>query len=78
MSAEFCAIFIVVMTEINVETKTCEACGKEFSCGASSERCWCFEIDLSKETLAILQEDFKNCLCPDCLRKENQPQTNIN
>ena len=48
-------------------TKTCEACGIEFSCGAQSENCWCFEIDLNKNALAKLNEDFKNCLCKDCL-----------
>jgi hypothetical protein len=60
------------------ETKTCEACGTDFSCGANSEKCWCFEIDLSAENLARLQKDFKNCLCQDCLEKENQPRNNTN
>jgi hypothetical protein len=60
------------------ETKTCEACGKEFSCGAASEKCWCFEIDLNKETSAKLQKDFRSCLCENCLKKENQPRTNTN
>ena len=47
--------------------KTCESCGKDFSCGANTGKCWCFEVDLSRETLAKLQEDFKSCLCEDCL-----------
>ncbi|HVE58730.1 MAG TPA: cysteine-rich CWC family protein [Pyrinomonadaceae bacterium] len=58
------------MTEETLQksaTKTCESCGKDFSCGANAGKCWCFEIDLSKETLAKLQEDFKSCLCEDCL-----------
>jgi hypothetical protein len=54
------------------ETKVCESCGKDFSCGAKSETCWCFEIDLSKATLANLQKDFRNCLCPDCLKPEDK------
>lgn len=49
------------------ETKTCESCGKDFSCGANVGKCWCFEIDLSEETLASLRKDFKNCLCQSCL-----------
>lgn len=49
------------------ETKTCEACGKDFACGANIEKCWCFEIDLRAETLAKLQDNFKSCLCKDCL-----------
>jgi hypothetical protein len=60
------------------ETKTCEACGKEFGCGAASAKCWCFEIDLSKETLGKLRQDFKSCLCKDCLDKENKPRNNTN
>jgi hypothetical protein len=49
------------------ETKTCESCGRDFSCGAASAKCWCFEVDMSPETLAKLRENFKNCLCQDCL-----------
>ena len=47
----------------------CESCGEEFSCGANVEKCWCFEVELKAETLADLREDFKNCLCQDCLKK---------
>ncbi len=47
----------------------CEACGKDFNCGANIGKCWCFEVELKAETLAKLREDFKNCLCQDCLRK---------
>ena len=49
------------------ETKTCESCGAEFSCGANSEKCWCFRVDLSAETLAELRDNFNNCLCRNCL-----------
>lgn len=56
----------------------CESCGKEFSCGAHTEKCWCFAVELKPETLAELREDFKNCLCQDCLRqvKENAHSSN--
>lgn len=47
----------------------CESCGEEFSCGANIRKCWCFEVELKTETLADLREDFKNCLCEDCLKK---------
>jgi hypothetical protein len=49
------------------ETKTCEACGKEFGCGANRAECWCFAVDLSAETLVELRENFKKCLCRNCL-----------
>ena len=48
-------------------TKTCEACGTDFSCGAEDEKCWCFEVDLSEETLVKLQDNHKGCLCKNCL-----------
>lgn len=52
----------------NADTKLiCESCGEEFSCGAKTGVCWCFEIDLESEKLAELREKFKNCLCADCL-----------
>ena len=69
------------MTENPVEktaTKTCESCGRDFSCGAQSEKCWCFDVALREETLANLQKDFKNCLCQDCLEKENRPRIDTN
>jgi len=50
----------------------CESCGKEFSCGAKAGKCWCFEVELKPETLADLREDFKSCLCQDCLEKSKQ------
>ena len=52
-----------------LENKICESCGVEFSCGANVGKCWCFDIKLKEETLAELREDFKNCLCKDCLKE---------
>ena len=54
------------------ETKVCESCGKKFDCGVNSEKCWCFEIDLSQEILTELQKNFKNCLCKDCLQAQHK------
>jgi len=59
------------------ETKTCEACGKDFLCGANLGKCWCFSVDLNKETLAKLEEDFKSCLCEDCLMSREQNQSRL-
>jgi hypothetical protein len=49
------------------DKKVCESCGKEFSCGANIGKCWCFDIETSEKTLSVLREDFKDCLCRDCL-----------
>jgi hypothetical protein len=52
-----------------VELLQCESCGREFACGADSEdRCWCAEVAVAPEQLAVLREHFLACLCPDCLR----------
>ena len=45
----------------------CEACGKEFSCGASLYGCWCSEIQLNDKTRAELRSRYRDCLCRDCL-----------
>jgi len=56
-------------TEKVVDRLICESCGEEFSCGARIGKCWCFSVEVKAETLAELREDFKNCLCEDCLKK---------
>lgn len=48
-------------------TQTCESCGREFGCGARDAECWCADLALGPERLAILREHFERCLCPDCL-----------
>jgi len=56
------------MVRGGMKTQTCESCGREFGCGADEDHCWCNEITLSRDHLAILREHFERCLCPDCLR----------
>lgn len=48
--------------------EVCESCGREFGCGADGEEpCWCAEVELDAQRLAVLREHFERCLCPDCL-----------
>lgn len=68
---------MIEQTPEKTDTKTCEACGAQFSCGAKTEKCWCFEIDLNAETLTKLRDDFKNCLCRDCLVNREFTQSEI-
>ena len=68
----------VVNEETTLDNLVCESCGKEFSCGAQKGNCWCFEVELKAETLEDLRENFKNCLCAECLGMKNQPRTNTN
>jgi hypothetical protein len=51
----------------SMQTQTCESCGREFGCGAADDACWCSDLALGPERLAILREHFERCLCPDCL-----------
>ncbi len=57
--------------------QACESCGRVFGCGADERSCWCNEVGLSQDRLAILREHFERCLCPDCLalaaRKASDP-----
>ncbi|MDD2385754.1 MAG: cysteine-rich CWC family protein [Bacteroidales bacterium] len=48
--------------------KTCENCGKEFSC-THDEKCWCANFVISHELSLYLKEKFKDCLCSECLEK---------
>jgi Cysteine-rich CWC len=50
-----------------MNTQSCESCGREFTCGADEDHCWCNEVKLSRDHLAVLREHFERCLCPDCL-----------
>ena len=59
-------------TETSFEKLICESCGESFSCGSKLGNCWCFGIEVGGETLAKLKEDFKNCLCENCLSKSEQ------
>lgn len=46
-----------------MDIKTCPECGKRFLCFANDD-CWCARFpEISTDT-------FKDCLCPDCLKKE--------
>ncbi len=53
------------------DEKVCESCGETFSCGANIGKCWCFEVELSSETLENIAEEFGNCLCENCLQLKN-------
>ena len=51
------------------EPSICEACGAEFTCGASLAGCWCTEIKLSESVRQLLRARYRNCLCRACLEK---------
>jgi hypothetical protein len=55
--------------------KKCEACGREFMCGASLKGCWCAEIETTPEARAELRKKYKACLCRDCLAAAGRDAT---
>ena len=58
-----------LITEKYKSPAVCEACGAEFGCGAERNSCWCMDVELTEKTREQLREDFKNCLCRNCLEK---------
>jgi Cysteine-rich CWC len=56
------------------DPSTCEACGSEFTCGATLAGCWCTEIKLSDEARADLRSRYKKCLCRSCLERAGAAQ----
>ena len=56
------------------EPSTCEACGSEFTCGATITGCWCTEVKLSAETRADLRARYRGCLCRACLERAADSQ----
>ena len=49
------------------EKKICEACGREFSCGAMGPGCWCEEIHLTAAAREDIADRYHDCLCRECL-----------
>jgi len=49
--------------------KTCQACNKEFLCGAMGPGCWCEEIHLTAAARDDIARRYEDCLCRDCLSK---------
>jgi len=58
-----------IVSALLTRDRVCESCGKEFSCGASLQGCWCSEINLGPEARADLKARFHDCLCRSCLEQ---------
>ena len=51
-------------------TKICENCKQTFLCCCNDiEQCHCYNTNLTTQTRGFLQENFKDCLCNNCLNK---------
>jgi hypothetical protein len=50
------------------ETKNCQRCNVAFECKAGSvTQCQCYEVTLSAEQRAYLEQRYSDCLCKSCL-----------
>lgn len=56
------------------EPSVCEACGEEFTCGATVMGCWCTGLKLTDEARADLKTKYQACLCRKCLEQVAGPQ----
>jgi Cysteine-rich CWC len=52
------------------EPATCEACGDQFTCGATVTGCWCMQVKLTRDARANLRARYKDCVCRVCLERE--------
>jgi hypothetical protein len=46
----------------------CESCGEPFLCGAGLTGCWCMEFQLDAAARAQMRQQFRDCLCRNCLQ----------
>lgn len=53
--------------------KICPECGKTFECKHNAD-CFCTKYVLDKQTLDLLKEKYKDCICEDCLKKYSDKQ----
>ena len=52
------------------ETKSCQRCNAAFECKPGSiTQCQCYEVTLSAEQSAYVEQLYDDCLCKDCLLK---------
>ena len=55
----------------------CEACGGEFTCGASVGGCWCAKVEVNDAARAHLRAKFSGCVCRACLDKAQEQALSV-
>jgi hypothetical protein len=56
-----------MIARMELREQRCEACGRDFGCGAETGGCWCSDVTVDPVTLAELRAAYDRCLCPACL-----------
>lgn len=50
------------------EAKSCQRCKEHFECKPGTiTQCQCFEVQLTTEQRAYLEQMYNDCLCKNCL-----------
>jgi hypothetical protein len=47
--------------------KECSKCGKLFACGFDTGSCWCKDLEIERNELEKLSNNYESCLCRECL-----------
>ncbi|MDP2561795.1 cysteine-rich CWC family protein [Psychrobium sp. 1_MG-2023] len=52
-----------------MNSATCPICQQQNACGAQQTSCWCFEVKVPTELIALLPKHFthKQCICQQCV-----------
>jgi hypothetical protein len=51
------------------ETKFCQRCNASFECKAGTVmQCQCFDVTLTIEQRAYIEQRYDDCLCKNCLQ----------
>lgn len=62
----------------NHETKSCPRCSLPFECKAGSvTQCHCFGVRLSEEERAVIEREYKDCLCNKCLMEVKEKHDEV-
>jgi hypothetical protein len=70
-------IFLMAEIEMEIPSRTveCVSCGGEFGCGAGGGSCWCASVPVPETALGELAKEFRDCLCPECLKRYSESST---
>jgi hypothetical protein len=48
--------------------KKCPKCRKSFICYGERD-CWCEKVRIHKKEMMEILQNYKDCLCPECLKE---------
>lgn len=66
----FCIFDVIyfLLEILLIMTKQCPRCNRIFECKHDSS-CWCSRYTLTSNVRLYLQNNYKDCLCEDCINE---------